>query len=39
VAVPSWTPITGEDIALASYAKKPMELRKGIQAEMARYPG
>jgi acyl-CoA hydrolase len=39
VAVPAWTPLTDEDIALESYARKLMELRKGIEAEMARYPG
>jgi hypothetical protein len=39
VAVPGWAPITGKDIALQGYARKLMELRKGIEAEMARYPG
>jgi hypothetical protein len=39
VAVPAWTPLADEDIALESYARRLMELRKGIEAEMARYPG
>jgi acyl-CoA hydrolase len=39
VPVPSWTPTTDEDIELERYAKKLMELRKGIEAEMLRYPG
>jgi acyl-CoA hydrolase len=37
--VPAWTPATDEDVELERYAKKLMELRKGIESEMARYPG
>jgi acyl-CoA hydrolase len=33
-AVPSWKPVDPNDIALEQYAKKLMELRRGIEAEM-----
>ena len=39
VPVPAWVPTTDEDIDLERYARKLMELRKGIEAEMLRYPG
>jgi acyl-CoA hydrolase len=39
VPVPVWAPITGDDIELERYAKKLMDLRKGIEHEMARYTG
>jgi acyl-CoA hydrolase len=37
--VPAWSPTTEDDKALERYAKKLMELRQGIEDEMARYPG
>jgi acyl-CoA hydrolase len=37
VEVPKWTPETEEDIALETYARKLMDLRKGIEVEMDRY--
>jgi acyl-CoA hydrolase len=37
--VPAWAPITDEDIELERYARKLMELRKGIEAEVAHYRG
>jgi acyl-CoA hydrolase len=37
--VPAWAPATDEDIELEHYAKKLMELRKGIESEIGRYPG
>src|SRR5690349_21688989 len=37
VEVPAWTPQTEEDKALENYAKKLMELRKAIEAEMSTY--
>jgi acyl-CoA hydrolase len=37
--VPAWAPTTNEDLELERYAMKLMELRKGIEAEMLRYPG
>jgi acyl-CoA hydrolase len=39
VPVPAWIPITNDDIEMERYAKKLMELRKGIENEMARYTG
>ena len=39
VLVPAWAPITTDDIEMERYAKKLMELRKGIENEMARYTG
>jgi acyl-CoA hydrolase len=33
-ATPNWSPETEEDKALENYAKKLMELRKGIKTEM-----
>lgn len=35
--VPAWVPQSEEDRAMQTYAVKLMELRKGIEAEMARY--
>ena len=35
--VPEWKPIEANDIALEQYAKKLMELRRGIEDEMGRY--
>jgi acyl-CoA hydrolase len=32
--VPCWVPETAEDVALEQYARKLMELRKNIEAEM-----
>ena len=37
--VPAWQPTAAEDIDLERYAKKLMELRNGIENEMANYPG
>lgn len=37
VEVPDWVPQTDEDKALEAYAKKLMELRKAIEAEMRVY--
>jgi acyl-CoA hydrolase len=39
VPVPAWIPVTGDDIEMERYAKKLMDLRKGIENEMARYTG
>jgi len=39
VPVPAWVPATSDDIELERYAKKLMDLRKGIENEMARYTG
>jgi acyl-CoA hydrolase len=39
VPVPAWVPATGDEIELERYAKKLMDLRKGIENEMARYTG
>ena len=39
VAIPAWIPTTGDDIELERYAKTLMDLRKGIENEMARYTG
>lgn len=36
VQVTPWTPETEDDVALEHYAKRLMELRKGIEEEMAR---
>lgn len=36
-AVPVWTPHNDEDKRLAEYARKVMELSKGIEATVARY--
>ena len=33
--VPSWEPSTADDLALRDYAMRLMELREGIEAEMA----
>ncbi len=35
VEVPTWEPQTDEDISLEAYAKRLMELRKGIEQETA----
>jgi acyl-CoA hydrolase len=35
--VPAWKPSTPSDIALEQYAKKLMELRRGIEEEMGHY--
>jgi hypothetical protein len=37
--VPAWIPVTADDIELERYAKKLMDLRRGIEKEMARYTG
>ncbi len=37
VQVPAWQPKTAEDVALHDYAKKLMDLRKGIEEEMSIY--
>jgi acyl-CoA hydrolase len=39
VPVPAWIPVTGDDIEMERYAKKLMDLRKGVENEMARYTG
>jgi len=39
VPVPAWIPITDDDIEMQRYAKKLMDLHKGIEHEMARYTG
>lgn len=37
IAVPPWTPLDDEDLRLAEYAQKVMELSKGIEQTIARY--
>jgi acyl-CoA hydrolase len=37
VEVPTWSPQTEEEKALENYAKRLMELRKAIEAEMSAY--
>ncbi len=37
--VPHWQPETADDIALERYARRIMELRQGIEEEMAQYGG
>ena len=39
IPVPHWEPQSAEDIALESYAKRLMALRKDIEAEMSSYLG
>ena len=39
VPVPAWVPTAEDDIEMERYAKKLMELRKGIESEMSRYAG
>ncbi|MEX1018755.1 MAG: acyl-CoA thioesterase [Litorilinea sp.] len=39
VAVPEWYPQTPEDRRMEEYARKLMELRQGIEAEMQQYLG
>jgi len=37
VEVPAWQPVSEEDLAMQGYAKKLMDLRKGIEEEMSPY--
>jgi acyl-CoA hydrolase len=37
--VPEWSPTEPNDVALEEYARKLMELRRGIEEEMGRYLG
>lgn len=39
ISVPAWEPETDEDVQLWNYARKLMDLRRGIEDEMQRFLG